>query len=79
MSSQPKLVIGANGFLGSHVTRQLVSAGHDVRVMVRENASTVSIDDLDVQRFVGDIWDDDTLRCEVLSDEFLAGLGTKRG
>lgn len=62
MSSQPKLVIGANGFLGSHVTRQLVSAGHDVRVMVRENASTVSIDDLDVQRFVGDIWDDDTLR-----------------
>lgn len=58
----PKLVIGANGFLGSHVTRQLVAAGHQVRVMVRENASTISIDDLDVQRFVGDIWDDDTLR-----------------
>ena len=57
----PKLVIGANGFLGSHVTRQLVAAGHQVRVMVRENAGTVSIDDLDVQRFVGDIWDDDTL------------------
>jgi dihydroflavonol-4-reductase len=30
--------------------------------MVRENANTVSIDDLDVQRYVGDIWDDDTLR-----------------
>ncbi len=58
----PKLVIGANGFLGSHVTRQLVAAGHQVRVMVRDNASTISIDDLDVQRFVGDIWDDDTLR-----------------
>ena len=57
----PKLVIGANGFLGSHVTRHLVAAGHQVRVMVRENASTISIDDLDVQRFVGDIWDDDTL------------------
>jgi dihydroflavonol-4-reductase len=58
----PKLVIGANGFLGSHVTRQLVADGHQVRVMVRENANTISIDDLDVQRYVGDIWDDDTLR-----------------
>lgn len=64
MSDQPapKLVIGANGFLGSHVTRQLVADGHRVRVMVRENANTISIDDLDVQRFIGDIWDDDILR-----------------
>jgi dihydroflavonol-4-reductase len=62
VSTRPKLVIGANGFLGSHVTRQLVADGHQVRVMVRENASTISIDDLDVQRYVGDIWDDDTLR-----------------
>ena len=60
--SAPKLVIGANGFLGSHVTRQLVAAGHDVRVMVREGANTVGIDDLAVERFVGDIWDNDTLR-----------------
>ncbi|KUI21421.1 NAD-dependent dehydratase [Mycobacterium sp. GA-1285] len=57
-----KLVIGANGFLGSHVTRQLVAAGHDVRVMVRPNANTTSIDDLPVQRFLGDIWYNDTLR-----------------
>ncbi len=60
--SQPKLVIGANGFLGSHVTRQLVADGHQVRVMVRPNANTISIDDLDVQRFTGDIWDNDVLR-----------------
>ncbi|KUH94353.1 NAD-dependent epimerase/dehydratase family protein [Mycobacterium sp. IS-3022] len=57
-----KLVIGANGFLGSHVTRQLIGDGHDVRVMVRPNANTTGIDDLSVQRFHGDIWDDDTLR-----------------
>ncbi|MCX2929076.1 NAD-dependent epimerase/dehydratase family protein [Mycobacterium sp. CVI_P3] len=62
MSTAPKLVIGANGFLGSHVTRQLVADGHQVRVMVRDGASTLSIDDLDVQRFVGDIWDNEVLR-----------------
>jgi dihydroflavonol-4-reductase len=56
------LVIGANGYLGSHVTRQLVGDGHDVRVMVRDGANTIGIDDLSVTRFVGDIWDNDTLR-----------------
>ncbi|MEW5809380.1 MAG: NAD-dependent epimerase/dehydratase family protein [Actinomycetota bacterium] len=56
------LVIGANGYLGSHVTRQLVDAGEDVRVMVREGANTVGIDDLTVTRFVGDIFDDAVLR-----------------
>ena len=56
------LVIGANGYLGSHVTRQLVDKGEDVRVMVRDGANTIGIDDLDVTRFVGDIWDNQTLR-----------------
>ena len=49
------LVIGANGYLGSHVTRQLVGDGRDVRVMVRDGANTIGIDDLSVTRFVGDI------------------------
>ena len=56
------LVIGANGYLGSHVTRQLVGDGQDVRVMVRDGANTIGIDDLEVTRFVGDIWNDDVLR-----------------
>jgi dihydroflavonol-4-reductase len=56
------LVIGANGFLGSHVTRQLVNHGEDVRVMVRHGANTIGIDDLKTTRFVGDIWNDEVLR-----------------
>jgi dihydroflavonol-4-reductase len=56
------LVIGANGYLGSHVTRQLVNDGEDVRVMVRDGATTIGIDDLKTTRFVGDIWNNDVLR-----------------
>jgi dihydroflavonol-4-reductase len=56
------LVIGANGFLGSHVTRRLVADGRDVRVMVREGANTIGIDDLKTTKFIGDIWNNDVLR-----------------
>jgi dihydroflavonol-4-reductase len=62
VNARPKLVIGANGFLGSHVTRRLVDAGEDVRVMVRRGANTIGIDDLDVTRFHGDVFDSATLR-----------------
>src|ERR1700722_6646884 len=62
MTPGPKLVIGANGFLGSHVTRQLVESGADVRVMVREGAKTIGIDDLAVQRFSGDMFDTEVVR-----------------
>ena len=48
------------------MARQLVADGEDVRVMVRANANTVSIDDHlnnhGVTRFVGDIFDTDTVR-----------------
>lgn len=57
-----KLVIGASGFLGSHVTRQLVQRGDDVRVMVRETSSTKGISDLHVEYRYGDIFDDAALR-----------------
>ena len=30
--------------------------------MVRDGANTIGIDDLEVTRFVGDIWDNETLR-----------------
>lgn len=61
----PKLVIGANGFLGSHVTRQLVAdcapQKGEVRAMVRPAANTRSIDDLPLTRFHGDVFDTATV------------------
>ena len=62
MVGSTALVMGASGFLGSHVTRQLVERGDRVRVLLRRTSSTVAIDDLDVERHYGDIFDDAALR-----------------
>ncbi len=56
------LVMGASGFVGSHVTRKLVERGDDVRVYLRKSSSTVAIDDLDVERCYGDLNDEEVLR-----------------
>lgn len=64
MTSTPRraLVMGASGFVGSHVTRRLVEAGQDVRVLLRETSSTRAIDDLPVERCYGDLGDAAALR-----------------
>lgn len=61
-SGRPTLVMGASGFLGSHVARALVARGERVRVMVRENSSRRALADLDLEYVVGDITDPDTVR-----------------
>jgi dihydroflavonol-4-reductase len=62
VAGHKKLVIGASGFVGSHVTRQLVERGDDVRVMIRKTSSTKAFDDLEVERCYGDIFDDEALQ-----------------
>ncbi len=58
-----KLVIGASGFLGSHVTRQLVArGGSDVRALIRTTSSTRGIAGLPVDVHYGDIFDTEALR-----------------
>jgi nucleoside-diphosphate-sugar epimerase len=57
--------MGATGFVGSHVTRKLVERGDDVRVYVRRSSRTVAIDDLDVERCYGDLYDEKALRAAI--------------
>ncbi|MQY27071.1 NAD-dependent epimerase/dehydratase family protein [Nocardia aurantia] len=56
------LVIGASGFLGSHVVRRLVERGEPVRAMVRPTSSLRALADLDVEYVFGDIADVEALR-----------------
>ncbi|KRE30696.1 NAD-dependent dehydratase [Mycobacterium sp. Soil538] len=56
------LVIGASGFLGSHVTQRLVARGEDVRVLIRTTSSTRGIDGLPVDIRYGDIVHADAVR-----------------
>lgn len=49
------LVTGATGLLGSHIAEQLVRRGQKVRALVRANADTSFIDDLGVEKIIGDL------------------------
>lgn len=56
------VVLGANGFLGSHVTRHLVEAGRDVRAMIRAGREiSPYIRDLKLDLVRGDALDKDSL------------------
>jgi dihydroflavonol-4-reductase len=57
--------MGASGFLGSHVVKELVSADREVRIMVRASSDTRAIDHLDVERVLGDITDREAIASAV--------------
>ncbi|MGI5218764.1 NAD-dependent epimerase/dehydratase family protein [Nocardia sp. CA-290969] len=57
-----RLVIGASGFLGSHVTRHLVEQGERVRAMVRETSSLRALAGSDIELVTGSIEDPEALR-----------------
>ncbi|MEM7138578.1 MAG: NAD-dependent epimerase/dehydratase family protein [Myxococcota bacterium] len=62
MSDPKALVLGASGFLGSHVVRALRAQGRPVRILVRPTSDTSMTDHLDLDRQVGDVFDPATLR-----------------
>jgi dihydroflavonol-4-reductase len=55
------LVTGASGFLGSHVTRQLVARGESVRVLMRASSNNRAIADLPLEYVTGDLRDSASL------------------
>lgn len=55
------LVLGGTGFLGANITRHLVDAGHEARIMMRRTSSTTAVYDLEYEAVFGDILDAESL------------------
>ena len=49
------LVTGADGLLGNNLVRELLSRNHQVAVLLLPNSPTHSLDELDIERFYGNI------------------------
>lgn len=55
------LVTGATGFVGSHVCRGLLEAGHEVRAFHRPSSKISQLDGLEVERAQGDLTQPESL------------------
>ena len=64
-------VTGATGFLGSHVARQLLKRGADLRLLVRSTSRTDNINDLPADRVVGDLRDVESLKRGINGCEYV--------
>src|ERR1019366_8715650 len=64
-------VTGATGFLGSHVARQLLAKGADLRLLMRATSRTDNIDDLAAERALGDLRDTESLKKGMSGCEFV--------
>ncbi|MCH6585396.1 MAG: NAD-dependent epimerase/dehydratase family protein, partial [Proteobacteria bacterium] len=68
------LVTGASGFVGSAVTRCLLTAGHEVRCLVRSGSDQRNLDGLPVEISEGDIRDIASLKRAITNCENLFHL-----
>jgi len=59
------LVTGANGFVGSHLTRTLLEQGHQVRVLARPQSDLRALQGLPVEIVHGDLRDPASLQAAV--------------
>ncbi len=62
MSKGNIFVTGGAGFIGSHVVKQFLANGYEVRCLLRNSTNTRRIDGLNYENHIGDITDETSLR-----------------
>lgn len=65
------LVVGGNGFLGSHIVDELATAGHEVTVFDRFSGGNPTFTASGVRSIVGDYLDSDQLRAALPGQQLL--------
>lgn len=56
------LVIGASGFLGSHIVKELARQGYSVRIMVRASSNLDALAGVQYEKVIGDVQDAPSLK-----------------
>jgi len=71
------LVTGANGFIGSHLVRELLKRGHEVKCLVRHTSDISSLKGLPVSLYIGDVREPDSLIVPMQDVEYVYHLAAE--
>lgn len=73
------LITGATGLLGSHIAEKLTETNQPVRALVRSDSDTRFLDELGVQKVIGDITDRESLARAMQGVEIVYHAAAKVG
>lgn len=65
------LVIGASGFLGSHIVKELTRQGYRVRIMVRASSNLDALAGIEYEKVIGDVLNTPSLEAAMIGCDWV--------